>query len=76
MPHCPSQPYQVSLEEGKTYYWCTCGLSQNQPFCDGQHKGTGLKSQSFVASTTGVHILCGCKKSAHTPICDGTHTKL
>ena len=54
VPHCPqSAPYEVALEEGKPYFWCTCGLSENQPFCDGRHKGSGLKSHCFTAEASG-----------------------
>ncbi|OJW54083.1 MAG: glutamate synthase [Alphaproteobacteria bacterium 41-28] len=74
---CPQKtPYEVNVEEGKTYFWCTCGLSQKQPFCDGAHKGSGLKSQYFTAEVTGKMWLCGCKQSKNPPFCDSSHLKI
>lgn len=66
----------VELEEGKDYWFCTCGLSANQPFCDGAHKGTGFKSLKFTADKTGKAWLCQCKHSQKQPFCDGSHSKL
>ena len=65
--------YEVDLEAGKTYYWCTCGLTNNQPFCDGAHKGTGGKSLPFVEPVTQSRYLCVCKKTKTPPYCDGSH---
>ena len=76
-PVCAQKgPYQVQLEEGKAYFWCTCGLSTKQPFCDGAHKPTTFKPQRFVAETTGTFNLCGCKSSDDKPFCDGAHNML
>ncbi len=69
-------PYVVELETGKEYYWCACGQSSNQPFCDGSHKGTEFLPLSFNAKETGPAYLCGCKKSKNAPFCDGTHRNL
>jgi CDGSH-type Zn-finger protein len=69
-------PFAVELEEGKSYYWCACGRSANQPFCDGSHHGTGMTPVAFVAAKTGTTYLCGCKKSDDKPYCDGTHNQL
>ena len=66
----------VDLEAGKTYFFCTCGLSEKQPFCDGKHKGTGFKSSGFSAIRTEKVWLCQCKHSNKLPFCDGTHKKL
>lgn len=77
LPHCPqAAPYDVEVEEGKSYYWCTCGLSQKQPFCDGAHKGSGMKSQCFTAEASGKVYLCGCKATKNPPFCDGSHMDL
>jgi CDGSH-type Zn-finger protein len=69
-------PYQVPLEAGKTYSWCACGRSKQQPFCDGSHKGTGLTPLRFTAETSGTENLCGCKATDGKPFCDGTHNML
>lgn len=76
-PHIAQKaPYATELEEGKTYYWCTCGHSAKQPMCDGAHKGSGLKAMAFTAEKTGTAYLCGCKATKTPPYCDGTHSKL
>lgn len=69
-------PYVVDLEEGVTVYWCACGGSANQPFCDGSHRGTKFTPLEFNPIKTGKHYLCGCKHTANKPMCDGTHNKL
>lgn len=69
-------PASVELEEGKDYWFCTCGLSEKQPFCDGSHKGTEFKSQKFTAKKTGTAWLCLCKQSNKQPFCDGSHSKI
>ena len=71
-------PYQVTLEAGKPYFWCTCGHSAKQPFCDGSHKAHGaeLLPLRFVADTTGTFNLCGCKATDDKPFCDGSHNML
>ena len=68
-----NKPKKVSLTEGQDYYFCSCGRSNNQPFCDGSHAGTGFKPKAFKAQETGDAYLCQCKYSANTPFCDGTH---
>lgn len=68
-------PYVVELEPG-TYWWCACGRSRTQPFCDGSHKVTTFKPMKFeIAQKTKV-ALCGCKRSGNKPFCDGTHKTL
>lgn len=67
------EPYAVDVEEGKTYYWCACGLSKNQPFCDGSHKQTDLEPVAFTADKSGKVYLCGCKHTGNAPYCDGSH---
>ena len=69
-------PYKINLEAGKQYYWCACGQSKNQPFCDGSHKTTSFAPMPFTASESKEAYLCGCKNSATKPFCDGTHRKL
>ena len=66
-------PYAVDVEEGKTYWWCSCGRSQNQPFCDGSHEGTQFSPVEFVAEKTAKIALCGCKRTKNQPRCDDTH---
>lgn len=69
-------PVAVDVEAGRTYAFCTCGLSAKQPFCDGAHKGTGFKSQKFTAEKDGKVWLCLCKNTKKAPFCDGTHKNL
>ena len=69
-------PYQATVEAGKKYFWCACGRSQNQPFCDGSHKDTGLTPVTYKAEESKTVWFCGCKHSAGTPFCDGTHSTL
>ena len=70
------EPIKVELEAGKNYFWCQCGLSQSQPFCDGSHAGTDIKPLRFTAEKTGAAGLCQCKSTANAPFCDGTHATL
>lgn len=69
-------PYRVVLEEGKSYFWCACGLSANQPFCDGSHKGSEFSPIKHVAEKNGMAAFCGCRQSDNQPMCDGTHRNL
>ena len=69
-------PFPVEVTEGKTYFWCACGRSQNQPFCDGSHKGTEFQPQKWTAEKDGRAFFCGCKASANQPLCDGSHNRL
>ena len=70
-------PYKVKVEKGKSYFWCTCGLSKKQPFCDGSHKKEGkFKSVKYAAPSDKIVFLCGCKLTKHPPFCDNTHLKL
>ncbi len=71
-----TRPVKVELEEGKSYFWCSCGKSKNQPFCDGSHAGTEMKPQKFTAEKSGDAFLCQCKASANAPFCDGTHARM
>lgn len=69
-------PYEVSVKQGRNYWWCACGRSQHQPYCDGSHEGTGLEPVKFTAAQTETVWLCGCKRTATQPYCDGTHGTL
>ncbi|MCO4848055.1 MAG: CDGSH iron-sulfur domain-containing protein [Yoonia sp.] len=69
-------PVKVDLEAGKNYFWCQCGKSKSQPFCDGSHAGTDITPLKFTADKTGPAALCQCKASANAPFCDGTHATL
>lgn len=69
-------PFRVEVEAGKAYFWCACGRSANQPFCDGSHEGTGLQPVRWVAERSGAVFFCGCKHSHKKPLCDGTHKTL
>ena len=68
-----NEPKNVQLQAGTTYYWCRCGKSKAQPFCDGSHVGGSQSPLSFVAEKTGTAYLCVCKKSGNAPYCDGSH---
>ncbi len=76
-PHIAQRKsYPVEVEEGKVYFWCACGKSGSQPFCDGSHKGSEFQSIKFVAEKTGKVFLCGCKHSGNQPFCDGSHNSV
>ena len=67
-------PYAVDVEEGKSYFWCSCGLSQNQPFCDGSHSGTDFQPVQYTATESKKVFFCGCKATKKQPLCDGSHS--
>jgi CDGSH-type Zn-finger protein len=69
-------PFKIELEAGRTYFWCACGRSRTQPFCDGSHKVTTITPIRHKAEKSGPAWLCGCKRSGHKPFCDGTHKTL
>ena len=76
-PHIAQKaPFPVQLDAGQTYYWCQCGLSSNQPFCDGSHATTEFTPMAFTADKTGTAYLCGCKQSTNAPYCNGSHKSL
>ncbi len=72
------KPYLVRLPKaGRTVWWCACGRSRKQPFCDGSHKGTGIEPVPYVVRSDGEEVLlCGCKHTRHPPLCDGSHNNL
>ena len=67
------KPYATEVVEGETYYWCACGLSKTQPFCDGSHKDTDISPVKYVADESGTAYFCGCKATKNRPMCDGSH---
>ncbi|HEB79127.1 MAG TPA: glutamate synthase, partial [Rhodospirillales bacterium] len=69
-------PISVELEAGKSYYWCSCGRSQEQPFCDGSHKGTNFTPVEFIPEESAEAHICMCKITENAPYCDGSHARL
>ena len=69
-------PFAVEVETGKTYFWCQCGLSSKQPFCDGSHKSTAFSPIRYHAEESKKVFFCGCKHTSRKPLCDGTHNSL
>ncbi len=74
IPYCGSM--KVDVQAGQTYYWCSCGLSANQPFCDSSHNGTDFTPVVYKASENKLVGFCGCKHSKSGAICDGSHKSL
>ena len=70
-----NKPVKVNLTKGEEYYFCTCGRSSKQPFCDGSHAGTNFTPKAVVAEEDGDAFYCACKYSSNKPYCDGTHKK-
>jgi len=68
-------PAVLNLEPG-TYYWCACGESKNQPFCDGSHAGSEFTPLEVKVEAPRKAALCQCKHTANSPFCDGSHSKL
>lgn len=66
-------PIGVEVVKGKRYFWCACGHSDKQPFCDGSHKDTGLSPLVYEAQETTKLFFCACKQTANAPLCDGSH---
>ena len=65
----------VEVEEGKFYYWCSCGKSSKQPFCDSSHKGSEFNPVTYKAEATKKMFFCACKQTNNPPFCDGSHNK-
>jgi len=70
------EPIAVEVEDGKSYFWCSCGQSANQPFCDGSHKDTGFTPMKWTAEDSETKYFCACKQTAGQPFCDGSHKEL
>lgn len=70
------EPYPVEVSAGRKYFWCACGRSARQPFCDGSHEGTGLTPMPYTAEKDRTLYFCGCKHSAKPPLCDGSHSQV
>jgi mannose-6-phosphate isomerase-like protein (cupin superfamily)/CDGSH-type Zn-finger protein len=70
------KPSLVAVKAGRTYFWCSCGRSRKQPFCDGSHQGTQFSPLQFTASADDELLFCGCKQTRNGPFCDGAHTNL
>ena len=68
-----TSPIAVEVTEGKGYFWCSCGRSQNQPFCDGSHKDTGFTPVKWKAEASETKHFCTCKQTGNQPFCDGSH---
>jgi CDGSH iron-sulfur domain-containing protein 3 len=69
-------PFAVDVEKGKDYWWCACGKSKSQPFCDGSHKGSEFNPVKYTADESKTVYFCGCKHSGKGALCDGTHKSL
>ena len=70
------KPIRVEVQAGESYWWCACGRSKSQPFCDGSHKGTEFSPVEHKPETSGLAVFCTCKRTGTRPMCDGSHKKL
>ena len=69
-------PYAVDVQAGRKYFWCACGRSAKQPFCDGSHEGTEFTPLPYTAEKDATLYYCGCKHTKNVPLCDGSHNDL
>jgi CDGSH-type Zn-finger protein len=69
-------PFGVQVEAGKSYFWCACGQSKSQPFCDGSHKGSEFTPVQYKSDAAKQVWFCGCKHTKNRPLCDGTHSRI
>ena len=70
------KPFETEIKANRIYWWCACGLSEKQPFCDGSHKGTGIKPVQYQTDKLETVNFCGCKNTKNSPFCDGSHLNL
>ena len=70
------RPIPVKVEAGMSYWWCACGRSKAQPFCDGSHKGTAFTPMEYKAEKAEKVFFCACKRTSKQPTCDGSHKRL
>lgn len=68
-------PFAVGVTQGKKYFWCACGKSSKQPFCDGSHSGSDFLPLVYEAEQSKTLFFCGCKQTANAPLCDGSHNR-
>ena len=71
-----NNPLPITVKKNKVYFWCACGKSSNQPFCDGSHKNTKFSPVKLESSKLEEVLFCGCKNTKTPPFCDGSHLKL
>lgn len=69
-------PFAVEVQQGRSYWWCACGRSSKQPFCDGSHKETGFAPMEYRATASRTVYFCGCKRTTKSPLCDGSHNRI
>lgn len=69
----PDRPYRARITGGEEIFWCACGRSKHQPFCDGSHKGTTHRPLRYTPPQDLTVALCGCKATRQPPFCDGSH---
>ena len=70
------RPLPINVVAGESYWWCACGRSKTQPFCDGSHKVTSFTPVEFKPEVAGNVAFCTCKRSGKKPLCDGSHKRL
>ena len=66
-------PIAVEVKAGENYFWCSCGQSKKQPFCDGSHKGSEFIPKKWTADVDMTAYFCACKQTGNSPMCDGSH---
>ena len=70
------EPIEAEVKAGETYWWCRCGRSKTQPFCDGSHEVTSFEPLEWTARRNQKISFCTCKRTKNAPICDDSHLKL